>query len=215
MGVCSVLVIVFGVLLYLLLKGYLDSFLFRVLIALRPELDAQNRGYMGWMLNTFWKDVPPLRSISGEAALSVNAGARVFGAGLELRPIDFSHDFLPASLAVAWGWVPLLVLLAALAVLLVWLLVKGLRQSYLPGRLVVLAVALTLGLQTLFSAALNFGFVLFSASLPLIVGNFQTVVDMALIGLALSVFRGDSIARENPVRPLRQRKRLRIRFEYQ
>ena len=92
---------------------------------------------------------------------------------------------------------------------------KGLRQSYLPGRLVVLAVALTLGLQTLFSAALNFGFVLFSASLPLIVGNFQTVVDMALIGLALSVFRGDSIARENPVRPLRQRKRLRIRFEYQ
>ena len=214
-GVGSVLVIVFGVLLYLLLKGYLDSFLFRVLIALRPELDAQNRGYMGWMLNTFWKDVPPLRSISGEAALSVNAGARVFGAGLELRPIDFSHDFLPASLAVAWGWVPLLVLLAALAVLLVWLLVKGLRQSYLPGRLVVLAVALTLGLQTLFSAALNFGFVLFSASLPLIVGNFQTVVDMALIGLALSVFRGDSIARENPVRPLRQRKRLRIRFEYQ
>ncbi len=136
------MVIVFGVLLYLLLKGYLDSFLFRVLIALRPELDAQNRGYMGWMLNTFWKDVPPLRSISGEAALSVNAGARVFGAGLELRPIDFSHDFLPASLAVAWGWVPLLVLLAALAVLLVWLLVKGLRQSYLPGRLVVLAVAL-------------------------------------------------------------------------
>ena len=147
--------------------------------------------------------------------MSVNAGARVFGGGMELRPIDFSHDFLPASMAVAWGWVPLLLLVAALAVLFLWILAKGLRQSYLPGRFVVLAVALTLGLQTLFSAALNFGFVLFSASLPLIVGNFQTVVDMALIGLALSVFRGDSIARENPVRPLRQRKRLRIRFEYQ
>ena len=214
-GVGATLAVVFGLLAYLLFKGYLDSFQLRVLIALRPELEREHRGYMGWMLNMFWENVPPLRNISGEAALSVNAGARVFGGGQEMRPIDFSHDFLPASLAVAWGWVPLLVLLAALAVLLLRLLVKGLRQSYLPGRLVVLAVTLTLGFQTLFSAALNFGFVLFSASLPLVVGNFQAVVDMALIGLALSVFRGDSIAREYPAGPLRQRKRLKVRFEYQ
>lgn len=214
-GAGATLAVVFGFLAYLLFMGYLNSFLLRVVIALRPELEREHRGYMGWMLQTFWKDVPPLRHISGEAALSVNAGARVFGAGQEMRPIDFSHDFLPASMAVAWGWVPLLVLLAALGVLFLWLLVKGLRQSYLPGRLVVLAVTLTLGLQTLFSAALNFGFVLFSASLPLVVGNFQTVVDMALIGLALSVFRGDSIAREEPAKPLRPRKRLRVKLEYQ
>ena len=214
-GVGATLAIAFGLLAFLLFKGYLNSFLLRVLIALRPELEKEHRGYMGWMLNMFWEDVPPLRSVTGEAALSVNAGARVFGGGMEMRPIDFSHDFLPASMAVAWGWVPLLVLLAALTALLLWLLVKGLRQSYLPGRLVVLAIALTLGLQTLFSAALNFGFVLFSASLPLVVGNFQTVADMALIGLALSVFRGDSIAREEPGAPLRPRKRLRIKFEYQ
>lgn len=214
-GTGAVLAVTFGGLAFLLFNGYLDSFQLRLLIALRPELEREHRGYMGWMLQTFWKDVPPLRHISGEAALSVNAGARVFGAGQEMRPIDFSHDFLPASLAVAWGWVPLLVLLAALGVLFLWLLVKGLRQSYLPGRLVVLAVTLTLGLQTLFSAALNFGFVLFSASLPLVVGNFQTVVDMALIGLALSVFRGDSIAREEPAKPLRSRKRLRVKLEYQ
>ena len=116
---------------------------------------------------------------------------------------------------MAWGWVPLALLLTALTVLLIWLLVKGLRQSYLPGRLMVLAVAMTLGVQILFSMALNACFVLFSASLPLVVGNFQTVVDMALIGLALSVFRGDSVAREEPGGPLPQRKRLRLRIEYQ
>lgn len=214
-GVGATLAVAFGLLAFLFFKGYLNSFLLRVLIALRPELEPQHRGYMGCTLNLFWEDVPPLRRVSGEAALSVNAGARVFGGGMEMRPIDFSHDFLPASMAVAWGWVPLALLLAALAVLLLWLLVKGLRQSYLPGRLVVLAVTLTLGFQTLFSAALNFGFVLFSASLPLVVGNFQTVVDMALIGLALSVFRGDSVAREEPAGPLRPRKRLRVKFEYQ
>lgn len=214
-GVGATLAVAFGLLAFLFFKGYLNSFLLRVLIALRPELEPQHRGYMGCTLNLFWEDVPPLRRVSGEAALSVNAGARVFGGGMEMRPIDFSLDFLPASMAVAWGWVPLALLLAALAVLLLWLLVKGLRQSYLPGRLVVLAVTLTLGFQTLFSAALNFGFVLFSASLPLVVGNFQMVVDMALIGLALSVFRGDSVAREEPAGPLRPRKRLRVRFEYQ
>ena len=200
-GAGAVLAVAFGLLAFLFLKGYLNSFLLRVMIALRPELEKEHRGYMGWVLHMFWEDVPPLRSVGGEAAMPVNAGARIFGGGQELRPIDFSHDFLPASMAVAWGWIPLLVLLAALTILLLWMLVKGLRQSYLPGHFVVLAVVLTLGFQTLFSAALNFGFVLFSASLPLVVGNFQTVVDMALIGLALSVFP--------------HRKRLRIKFEYQ
>ena len=129
--------------------------------------------------------------------------------------MDFGCNFLPAELARSWGWVPLLLLLAALTALLLWLLVKGLRQTYLLGRFVVLAVVISLAVQTLFSVMLNFGLVLSFASLPLMVGDLQTVVDMALIGLALSVFRGGSIAREDPARPLRQRKRLRIKVEYQ
>ncbi len=216
-GLAAVLAVPAVMLTYLLSRGYLNSFLGRVQIALHPMQDKKAKGFMGFILQALWQDVPPLRQ-HGSVGIAVHAGARVrvlTSGGQEMRPIDFSHDFLPASMAAAWGWVPLLVLLAALGGRFLWLLVKGLRQSYLPGRLVVLAVTLTLGLQTLFSAALNFGFVLFSASLPLVVGNFQTVVDMALIGLALSVFRGDSVAREEPGGPLPQRKRLRLRIEYQ
>ncbi len=219
-GLAAVLAVPAVLLAWLLSQGYLHSFLGRLKIALSHELDPQNKGFMGWMLHMFWKDVPPLRHHESFGA-AIQAGVRVrvytdntniFGGKL---PFDYSSDLLPVSVAVHWGWVPLLVLLAALEGLFLWLLIKGLRQSYLPGRFVVLAVTLTLGLQTLFSAALNFGFVLFSASLPLVVGNFQTVLDMALIGLALSVFRGDSIAREEPEKPLRPRRRLRIKFEYQ
>lgn len=216
-GLASALAIPALLLTWLLSQGYLSSLRGRLQIALHPEQDKLGRGFRGFVLQAFWQDVPPLRQ-HGSVGAAVHAGVRVrvlTSGGQEMRPIDFSHDFLPASMAAAWGWVPLLVLLAALGGLFLWLLVKGLRQSYLPGRLVVLAVTLTLGLQTLFSAALNFGFVLFSASLPLVVGNFQTVVDMALIGLALSVFRGDSVAREEPGGPLPQRKRLRLRIEYQ
>lgn len=215
-GLAAVLAVPAAMLAYLISRGYLNSFLGRVQIALHPEHDKLGRGFMGFILQAFWQDIPPLRQ-HGSVGTAVHAGARVrvLTGGQEMRPIDFSHDFLPASMAVAWGWVPLALLLAALAVLLLWLLAKGLRQSYLPGRLAVLAVVLTLGLETLFSVALNLGFVLFSASMPLVVGNLQTVIDMALIGLALSVFRGDSIAREEPGGPLPGRKRLRIRFEYQ
>ncbi|MCI9330680.1 MAG: hypothetical protein HFG05_00685 [Oscillibacter sp.] len=219
-GLWAVLAVPAVLAAYLFSRGYLSSFLGRVQIALHPELDPKCRGFIGSILRMFWEDVPPLRHY-GNVGAAIHAGARVrvyTGSPFvseKTVPVGYSHDYLPASIAVQWGWVPLLVLLAALAVLLLWLLVKGLRQSYLPGRFVVLAVALTLGLQTLFSAAMNFGFVLFSASLPLIVGNRQTVVNMALIGLALSVFRGDSIAREEPNAPLRQRKRLRVRIEYQ
>ena len=216
-GLASALAIPALLLTWLLSQGYLSSLRGRLQIALHPEQDKLGRGCRGFILQAFWQDVPPLRQ-HGSVGAAVHAGVRVrvlTSGGQEMRPIDFSHGFLPASMAAAWGWVPLLVLLAALGGRFLWLLVKGLRQSYLPGRLVVLAVTLTLGLQTLFSAALNFGFVLFSASLPLVVGNFQTVVDMALIGLALSVFRGDSVAREEPGGPLPQRKRLRLRIEYQ
>ena len=216
-GLASALAIPALLLTWLLSQGYLSSLRGRLQIALHPEQDKLGRGFRGFILQAFWQDVPPLRQ-HGSVGAAVHAGVRVrvlTSGGQEMRPIDFSHGFLPASMAAAWGWVPLLVLLAALGGRFLWLLVKGLRQSYLPGRLVVLAVTLTLGRQTLFSAALNFGFVLFSASLPLVVGNFQTVVDMALIGLALSVFRGDSVAREEPGGPLPQRKRLRLRIEYQ
>lgn len=193
--------------------GYLNAIRQRLAIALHPELDPLNKGYLGWRLHLLLKDIPLLRS--PHEGKSLKTGMRVYSDSGEFLLNDFSNDFLPSSMAVAWGWLPLMLLLGLLAVLLVWLLVKGLGQSCLPGRLVVLAVVVTLAVQTLLAAALNFGFVLFSAGLPLVVGNLQTVVDLALIGLALSVFRGASIAREEPEKPLRQRKRLRIRVEYQ
>lgn len=87
-GAGAVLAVAFGLLAFLFLKGYLNSFLLRVMIALRPELEKEHRGYMGWVLHMFWEDVPPLRSVGGEAAMPVNAGARIFGGGQELRPIE-------------------------------------------------------------------------------------------------------------------------------
>ena len=213
-GLCLVLAIAFGLLAYLFFQGYFDSLIGRLRIALHPELDPYGRGFAGQMIRTFWADISPIQNSPGNYGIGAVSGVRGPN-GKEWTPFSFGADFLPAIMAGAWGWVPLLLLVATLAVLLLWLLVKGLRQKYLPGRFVVLAVVITLAVQLLFSVALNLGFVLFSASLPLVVGNLQTVLDMVLIGLALSVFRGDSIAQEESESPRQSRKRLRIRFEYQ
>jgi len=212
-SLCAVLSVPVMLTVLLITQGWLEPFRSRLKIALHPELDKLNRGFMGWMIHRLWEDVPPLRHYSGiGAAFNAGARVRVYNDG-DVFPIDLSHDLLPACVAVVWGWLPFLLLLSAVTALLVWLLVKGLRQRHQLGRLTVLAVTLTLGFQTLFSAALNLGFVLTSASLPLVVGNFQTVLDMAMIGLVLSVFRGETIGRNEPAAPFRQRKRLRIRLE--
>ena len=55
------------------------------------------------------------------------------------------------------------------------------------------------------------GFALLSASFPLVIGNLNTVLNMGLIGLALSVFRGDSIAR-NTENSKKERQRIRVRL---
>lgn len=214
-GLCAVLAVPVMLTALLITQGWLEPFLPRLKIALHPELDKLNRGFMGWMIHRFWEDVPPLRHYSSVGA-AFNAGARIriYNDG-DVLPIELSHDLLPACAAVVWGWLPFLLLLSAVTALLVWLLVKGLRQRQQLGRLTVLAVALTLGFQTLFSVATNLGFVLFSASLPLVVGDLQTVLNMAMIGLALSVFRGETIEWDKPAEPFRQWKRLRIRLEYQ
>lgn len=156
----------------------------RLRLALHPELDPLGRGYYSCIVRKLLRDVPLLRD------------APAAGGG----PNDLirDQDFLLAKMTAEWGWLVSLLLLAAITALLVWLLVRCMRQRQQLGRLISLAVVLSLGLEALFSTALNLGFVLFYAHLPLVMGNLHTVVDMALIGLALSVFRGGSVLRDEP-----------------
>ena len=123
--------------------------------------------------------------------------------GMELPPEmmlpEWNHDFLPTTMVYKLGWLPYLLLLAALAVLLLWMPRRCACQQSQSGKLLALAVGLTLAGQSAFAVALNLGFVLFSAQLPLVAGNLHSVVDCALIGLAQSAFRSESILRDTAV----------------
>ena len=178
----AALALAVGMTAFLFGMGYGQYFVDRLRLALHPEIDPFGSGYWGWMTKRYLREVPFIQR--NEHPM------------IELKLTD--QECLPLKLLVRWGWLAGFLLLASITALLVWLLARCMRQRQQLGRLIALAVVLSLGLEALFSTALNLGFVLFSAHLPLVVGNLHTVLDMALIGLALSVFRGGSILRDAP-----------------
>ena len=181
-----------GAVLWLLFgAGYNSS---RLQIFLHPEADPMGYGYQGVMAQRVL-EASRLVGEGGDLSIRTNTVQ-----GMQLPPEmmlpEWNHDFLPTTMVYKLGWLPYLLLLAALAVLLLWMLRRCARQGRQSGQLVALAVVLTLALQSIFAVVLNLGFVLFGAQLPLVTGNLHSVVDCALIGLALSVFRAESILRD-------------------
>mgnify|MGYP000012379680 CR=1 FL=1 len=175
----------------------------RLAAALHPEADPLGMGYY---------------ALTARRAL---AGARWWGQGTwsgtssyaETMPCCESDNLL-TTLIHQLGWGPFLLVVLTFAVLLGWLAVRCLRQKSRLGQFLVIAVVMMLGIQALFSVAWNLGFTWNSALFPLMIGNTASVVEMGLIGLALSAFRGDSVARDESCDvQYRPRYRIRVHIE--
>ena len=157
----------------------------RLLVALHPQLDPLGRGYS---------------ALAVRRALSA---ARWLGEGAETAPPiqavpNAGSDAFLTTLICKLGWLPFLAVVLTFALLMAWLLHRRARHQSQLGRAVVLAAAVALCLQALCSAAWSLGFTLLGGTFPLLVGNWNTVMDLGLLGLALSVFREERIARDAP-----------------
>lgn len=176
----------------------------RLVIAVHPESDPIGYGYVA----------SKIRKALGTAQW---VGAGEWSEAVSSRPYEATvpgceSDAFLTTLIYKLGWLPFLVVVFVLGVLVVWLLSRCLRQKSQLGKMVALVVVLTLSGQAVCSVAWNLGFALFSSAFPLVIGNLSTVLNMGLIGLALSVFRGESIA-QNPMYDklsLRPKYRLKI-----
>lgn len=161
-------------------------FHFRLDTALHPEQDPMGEGYQAMTIRS-----------------AVDA-ARWLGAGASFSPLPYEQtvpnadsDNLLTTLIYKLGWLPFLIVALVFSLLMAWLICRCLKHKSQLGRLVALSVILSLCLQALCSTAWNLGFTLIGgATFPLMMGNLNTIINMGLIGLALSVFRGESIARD-------------------
>lgn len=157
---------------------------------------------------SFYPEQDPLGS--GYMALTIRSaleGAQWWGRGV-MTGRWAGHDYwsvvpegvdcLLTTMVHILGWGPFLLLCGALCILMIWALVKALRQKNMLGRLVAVAVIMTLVLQMICGVMLNMGFVLISAHCPLLVGNLHTAQDMAMLGVMLSVFRQERLPAAAP-----------------
>ena len=171
--------------------GYNGS---RLQAFLHPESDPTGSGYQGVMAQ---RVLEASRLVGKGGDLSIRTDAvRDMELFPEMMLPEWNHDFLPTTMVYKLGWLPYLLLLAALAALFLWMLRRCACQRSQSGKLLALAVVGTLAVQSVFAVVLNLGFVLFSAQLPLVTGNLHSVVDCALIGLALSAFRSETLLRD-------------------
>lgn len=162
--------------------GYGQS---RLVILLHPENDPYGLGYFPMLIREL---------MQGAKWIGTGTAGELFRA-LDALPEEFASNFLLAWVIHQFGWLPAFLLTAVLTLFLAVGLRCCLRQKNALGRLLSAAVMLTLLCETGQYVINNFGFiVLRGLQLPLLSnGNFYTIVNLALIGLALSAFRGENI----------------------
>lgn len=166
-----------------------------------PELDPEGAGWLGMQIR------------------NAVAGAQLWGAGAPAVQ-GFSHqmrsDFLFTILLQQYGWIPVLLLLSVFLVFIGICFYKAFRLKSLFGRLLASAAAASFAVRTLLYAAANMGFIIESgALLPfLALSNVTLVVDLALAGLLLSLFRNDGLYADTAPEPL-PKLRISVKWEKQ
>lgn len=174
--------------------------------SLFADLGPRNQGYFAFIL----RQALALARWIGPAELPAWAAEEGFTLQQVIPEID--GDALLVNLICTWGWLPFLALVGAFLAFFLWLLRKTLRLGQTLGRAVCLAALTTLAVQALASLSLTLGVPVLSGGFPLVVGNTNTVLDLFLIGLALSALRDGGLpetapapCRKNPDAPRRIR----------
>lgn len=158
----------------------------RLQVAIDPAQDPLGSGY----------HVLAVRSLLADAKW-IGQGDVTF---MDYHSAELMLPEIASSTLLTWvihrlGWVAGIALIGAFALLLGWMARKALKQRGMLGTLIALAVVFTLAAQVGSFLLFNLGLPLFGIiSLPLVsYGHWAMLVNMTLIGLALSVFREESL----------------------
>ena len=87
------------------------------------------------------------------------------------------------------GWIPFLLLCGACAALLVLVGLRCVKRCHSAGGVLAVTAGLTIGGQFLLNVISSCGLPLWDTHFPFVEGSLFTVIDLALLGVALSVFR--------------------------
>ena len=125
-------------------------------------------------------------------------------------------DFMLTFFIGRFGWISLVIVLLFLGALFAFAYILVKKQKSKLGRMVSLAILISLAANSLFYIANNISLGAFSTTSLLLLsfGNTPLLIDSFLIGLMLSVFRNNDIVRDTTVAP-KMIPRIKISMERQ
>ncbi len=155
------------------------------------EQDPTGTGYLGAMLQ---------QALQG--AQWAGQGTWSSATPYELAVPDAGGAYFLVTVATKLGWLVAAAVLVDLSILTTWLLVRCLRQKNQIGRLVALAVLGPMVLRLVLGGVAGLlGWTLWASGVPLFFTDGGTVVDLALLGFVLSVFRQQALPVPGTPRP--------------
>ena len=186
-------------------SGYLLVFLPIAIMLLTELLTMSSNGRLERMWGTFHLPYKGDGSYGWEGYFSevqaALAGSKFIGRGVmpdgSMLGVGVGLIHMLTSLIFHAGWITVIPILGLLLLFIIQGFRLCFRQKSIFALLVSVSVMMTLTMETVCYVLLNFGIYLFSnISLPLIVqfSSWDYIVNMALVGLMLSVFRtGDAV----------------------
>lgn len=188
--------IIAGIVIFALLFFGVDTFRYRMsriqalLTVFHPETDPYGAGYSASILQGMLKN----SAFLGEGTVFLDWNLyEAFG------PAGFRSDYLLTFLTYKYGWAVSMGLVLLLSVFLLLGFRKCLKQKSVLGQMISLCILTTFTMEVLVYIIVNLGYPLIAPiALPFLsYGTTALLLNMALAGILLSVFRTGEVYQDN------------------
>lgn len=183
----SLILLMLLVLMLMSLRAYQID---RIVMIFHPELDPHGAGYHTLVVRSVVGKAQPFGSVVLDGVFN--------GMSIERVLPEWRSDFALAYMIAKLGYVPGIALILTLAALIARMFRSAWYQKNTYGHLVSLAACLTITVQIVLYILTNLGIIMpLSMVLPFIsFGAYGFIINMALLGLLLSVYRRSDLVHD-------------------
>jgi cell division protein FtsW (lipid II flippase) len=155
----------------------------RLAVMLNPERDPLGAGYISIVIRNLITSAKPI----GTVILDSN----ITNASIERFLPEWSTDFSLTYIIAKLGYIPGISIITMMFALICRMIISVYKQKHVYGFLVSLSACLAITIQIVLYILSNLGIIMpLSLTLPFIsFGAYSFIVNMALIGLLLSIYR--------------------------
>ena len=212
----SVLVIIVSAFLILITIAIISGWfnvnkLYGILLVYIPAISVTGIAFIGQILNGYRRNrllsiISPSEDPMGSGYIAAKmrdmlSNARFFGRGAlganYNMLTEIKTNYILTFLIHRLGWVSFIIIMAIMAIFIIRSFILCSKQKSVLGRLVSTAVLITFTMEIVFYVINNLGFSIIISTLPFIsYSGMSVIINMALIGIMLSVFKSGDIVKD-------------------